>query len=79
VPHERGAVTSVSANSGPLSHHSPLVQADLGIALGSGTDIAIESGHIVLISGDLGGLVRALRLSRVALGVIRQNLFWAFF
>jgi Cu+-exporting ATPase len=56
-----------------------LVQADLGIALGSGTDIAIESGHIVLISGDLSGLVRALRLSRVALRVIRQNLFWAFF
>ncbi|MCX5708459.1 MAG: heavy metal translocating P-type ATPase [Candidatus Omnitrophica bacterium] len=56
-----------------------LAQADIGIALGSGTDIAIESGDIVLIKDDLRDVVMALDLSRFAMKKIRQNLFWAFF
>jgi Cu+-exporting ATPase len=56
-----------------------LAQADIGIAIGSGTDIAIESGDIVLIKDDLRDVVMALDLSRYVMKKIRQNLFWAFF
>ena len=55
-----------------------LAQADIGIAVGSGTDVAIESGDIVLIKEDLGDVVLAVDLSRYTMNKIKQNLFWAF-
>jgi Cu+-exporting ATPase len=56
-----------------------LVQADLGIAMGTGTDIAIEAGNIVLVKGHPLKVIEALRLSRLTFRTIKQNLFWAFF
>ncbi|HYM05593.1 MAG TPA: HAD-IC family P-type ATPase, partial [Terriglobales bacterium] len=55
-----------------------LAQADVGIAMGTGTDIAIESGGITLVKGDLDGIVRARKLSQATMRNIRQNLFFAF-
>jgi Cu+-exporting ATPase len=55
-----------------------LKQADVGIAIGTGTDIAIESADVTLVHGDLSAVVRALKLSRATFRKIRQNLFWAY-
>ncbi|MDA7438994.1 heavy metal translocating P-type ATPase [Planktomarina temperata] len=55
-----------------------LAAADIGIALGTGTDVAVESADIVLMSGDLLGMVNAIQMSRLTLRNIKQNLFWAF-
>lgn len=56
-----------------------LAQADVGLAIGTGADVAIESGDVILASGNLTGISKAINLSRATMRTVRQNLFWAFF